>query len=120
MTDGIRYIPQIADYFGVTKEYVFSVYTSAQMSEATIWSNMVVAWLVLVILGGFVFGFVSLLTTQDTYRMFTEFCIGFAIGVVIFAIIGAIGCLLFGVYAIQAANPEYMTWVSYTLSLKYA
>jgi drug/metabolite transporter (DMT)-like permease len=116
MVDYIKFVPMIAKYFNVTPDYVIQVYQHVQLTEATVWMQMSEVWAVITLIGALIFGIAFIWHDHDK----ESFAWGFVIGAVIVGIIALIACYIYGNYAIQMAQPEYMTWISYASQLQLA
>jgi vacuolar-type H+-ATPase subunit I/STV1 len=121
MTDYIKYAPQIADAFNVTKQHVFDVYAQTQITEATTWMQMSQIWGMITICGALLVGFIALYIASSSKNndKVWDFVLGLIIGAIIFGVIAFIICTSWGSYTIQIAQPEYMTWVNYATEMKF-
>lgn len=118
MTDYIKFAPQIAQYFHVTPEYVLQVYQHVQLTEATVWMQMTLAWAFITFALAIIVGLICMIG-QLGHRG-QSFVAGFVCTAIVVGIITGIVCVSYGNWAIQIAQPEYMTWVRYCYQLQLA
>ena len=118
MTDYIKFVQPISHYFNVTPDYVFQVYQHAQLTESTVWMQMTELWAIVTLVGAILFGLVFLFENRHSETRVSSFINGVVIGAFIVGIIMFLACVIYGSYAIQMAQPEYMTWISYCTQMQ--
>lgn len=110
MTDYVMFAPQIADYFGVTKEHALAVFTQAQHIEARTWFYCTVAWCFLVVAGAGIFGILSYITKNyDSDDLWG----GIIIGAIVGAILGWVCLIVAGTFWNAMQLPEYQMYLDY-------
>lgn len=118
MVSNVRFIPQIMETFGVSKEYAMSVFLQAQATEATVWLRMAVAWVIISAVIGVVTGY---LLSQDEHstEKHSTFVECSAIAFVISLVIVGLILVWIGNIMISSLCPEYTLWDTYIDSLNY-